>query len=210
MFCFITLCFFYFSHLEPWSCQFLFQSRIEVPHQLADWPFPLCSPPQCSRQTGGLRVLRAAAERQGLLLRPRRQGVGRVRAAAERRGGTGQLRLLVSAGPGHPHGRHRPHRHAHPLAALQRRRGQGVCAAEVGDAFSRGGQMRREEEHWVRLTSFGCLPCESSAASYIFFCTKIFGCNGPFHLHGPEDGGLTQTYTHTHTHTHTSHPCVVQ
>lgn len=107
----------------------------------------MLSLPQCSRQTGGLRVLRAAAERQGLLLRPRRQGGGRGRPAAEGGGGAGQLRLLVSAGPAHPHGRHRPHRHAHPLAALQRRRGQGVCAAQVRGAFGGGGQMRREEEH---------------------------------------------------------------
>lgn len=101
---------------------------------------------QCSGQAGWLRVLRTASLRQRLLLRPGRPSGGLGRDTVKRHHGEGQLRLLVSAGPTHPHGRHRPHRHANPLPALQRRRGQGVRQAEIRDAIGRGGQMRSAGE----------------------------------------------------------------
>lgn len=88
-------------------------------------------------------MLRAAGLRQRLLFWPRRQGGRLGRDTVTRNHGEGQLRVLVPAGPAHPYGRHGPHRHANPLPALQRRRGQGVCEAEIGNPFSRGGQMRR-------------------------------------------------------------------
>lgn len=88
-------------------------------------------------------MLRAANLRQRLLLRPSRPSGGFGRNTVKRHHGEGQLRLLVPTGPTHPHGRHRPHRHANPLPALQRRRGQGVCQAEIRDTIGRGGQMRR-------------------------------------------------------------------
>lgn len=88
-------------------------------------------------------MLRAAGLRQRLLFRPRRQSGRLGRDTIKRHHGKGQLRLLVPAWPTHPNGRHRPHRHANPLPALQRRRGQGVREAEVRDSFGRRGQMRR-------------------------------------------------------------------
>lgn len=98
--------------------------------------------PQCPGEPGWLWVLRAASLRQRLLLWPRRQRGRLGRDAVKRHRGEEHLRVLVPARPTHPHGRHGPHRHANSLAALQRRRGQGVCEAEIRDSFGRGGQMR--------------------------------------------------------------------
>lgn len=88
-------------------------------------------------------MLRAASLRQRLLLWPRRPSGRLGRDTVKRNHREGQLRVLVPAGSAHPYGRHGPHRHANPLPALKRRRGQGVCEAEIGDSFGRGGQMRR-------------------------------------------------------------------
>lgn len=94
-------------------------------------------------EPGGLQLLRATVLRQRLLLRARRPGGGAGGGAAEGRAGEGRLRLLVSAGTARPHGRHGSHRRPHPVPTLRGRCGQGIRQAEVGDAFGRGGQMRR-------------------------------------------------------------------
>lgn len=99
--------------------------------------------PQRPGKPGGLQLLRAAVLRQRLLFRTRRQGGRTGGGAAEGHHREGRLRLLVPAGSAHPHGRHGPHGRAHPLPAPRRRSGQGVCEAEVRDAFGRGGQMRK-------------------------------------------------------------------
>lgn len=64
-------------------------------------------------------MLRAAGLRQRLLLRPRRPSGGHGRDTVTGHYGKGQLRLLVPTGPTHLHGRHRPHCHEDPVAALQ-------------------------------------------------------------------------------------------
>lgn len=84
-------------------------------------------------------MLRAAGVREGLLLRPRGPLGGHGGHAAEGRGLQRQRRLLAAARQAHPHGRDGPHRAAHPLAAQQRRRGQGVRQAQVGPALGGGG-----------------------------------------------------------------------
>lgn len=108
---------------------------------------------QCSRQPGRLRVLRAAALCERLLLRPCRQRGRPGGGAVKRHPAEGQLHPLLPAGPTHPHGRHWSHCHANPLAAIQRRRGQRICETEVGDSFCRGGQMR---ESWTGGRCAGC------------------------------------------------------
>jgi hypothetical protein len=55
---------------------------------------------------------------------------------------SGFVRVLAGAGQAHPDGRDGMDDPAHPVAARQRRGGQGVCQTQVGHSAGRAGRER--------------------------------------------------------------------
>lgn len=87
------------------------------------------------------RLLRAAADGEGLLLRPGGPGGRHGRGPAERRCRPQELRVLVPAGPARSHRRDRHDGDADPVPAACRRGGQGAGQAEIRNPSRGGGQM---------------------------------------------------------------------
>lgn len=95
---------------------------------------------QCAGE-GVPRLLRAAADGEGLLLRPGRPRGRRSRGPAERRRRPQELRVLVPAGPTHSHRRDGHDGDADPVPAARRWGSEGVRQAEIRNPSGGGGQI---------------------------------------------------------------------